>query len=171
MSVTVRSEERFVFLVGATQDDVALWSANLSPAHATLVVCPTLEGLARVIGELAGASEPPRTLEVGRLRLDASGHKAAVGGAPLPLTPCEFKILYQLGRRPGDVIMFDELLRTAWSNGVVLEGDRTVVHSAMKRLRSKLRAARADLLIESIRGVGFRLVVSRDDALTDRNAF
>ncbi|MEW6636386.1 MAG: response regulator, partial [Actinomycetota bacterium] len=56
----------------------------------------------------AEAAEAP--LSVGPLRVDLSRHEASWEGAPLALTPTEFRLLLTLARRPGRVFGRLELL-------------------------------------------------------------
>ncbi|MBS2023005.1 MAG: response regulator transcription factor [Deltaproteobacteria bacterium] len=90
------------------------------------------------------------------LNVDARKRRAAVGDKELHLSRTEFDLLHVLLQAPGKVFERPELLLLVWGNDVVV-GDRTVdVH--VKALRKKLEeAAQAGALIETVRGVGYRL--------------
>jgi DNA-binding response OmpR family regulator len=76
-------------------------------------------------------------------------------GAPVDLTRREFDLLLHLARHPRQVFTRSQLLRAVW--GDALSGDRTVdVHVA--RLRRKLAVP----LLETVRGVGYRLSTTAD---------
>lgn len=93
----------------------------------------------------------------GGLRLDLERREATVEGVDLTLTRLEFDLLALFLQRPGRVLTREHLLEQAW--GYDFAGDTRAVDSAVKRLRSKLRAASepADC-IETVRGVGYRLI-------------
>ncbi len=64
-------------------------------------------------------------------------------------------MLAALAEYPGRVWGFEELNQKVW--GTRFYGGKETIHSAVKRLRRKLARAGADVAVESIRGVGFRL--------------
>jgi two-component system phosphate regulon response regulator PhoB len=87
------------------------------------------------------------------IRIDRVRHRASVDGKDLDLTPTEFRLLESLLRQPGRAFTRTQLMDAAIGEGaIVLE--RTIdVH--VKSLRRKL--GRAAPLIETVRGVGYRL--------------
>jgi len=93
-------------------------------------------------------------LRLGRLVVRLDRWEATWDGEPIPLTRKEFELLAVLAREPGAVVPRDRLIievwRTSWRGA-----NRTLdVHIAT--LRGKL-ADRG--LVETVRGVGFRLAV------------
>jgi DNA-binding response OmpR family regulator len=74
-----------------------------------------------------------------------------VDGRRIDLTPLEFKLLAYFLERPGRVLSRNDLLENVWGDAVYVT-DRTV-DTHIKRLRSKLDTG----LIETVRGVGYRL--------------
>ena len=92
----------------------------------------------------------------GGLLVDPRTRKAAVSGNPLSLSRTEFNLLAVFLRSPGRVFERSQLLDAVWGSDVVV-GDRTVdVH--VKALRRKIEEAGGDpLLVETVRGVGYRL--------------
>jgi two-component system phosphate regulon response regulator PhoB len=90
---------------------------------------------------------------IGDLNLDPVTHRVSWQGAPLKLGPTEFKLLNFLMRHPERVHSRAQLLDKVWGDHVFIE-ERTVdVH--VKRLREALGMAGA--LVETVRGVGYRL--------------
>jgi DNA-binding response OmpR family regulator len=93
------------------------------------------------------------------LRLDLEQRQAAVGETPLDLTRLEFDLLHALLLNAGRVLTRQRLLEQVWGYDYI--GDTRAVDSAVKRLRARLRAAApsaaGDELIESVRGVGYRI--------------
>lgn len=78
------------------------------------------------------------------------------GTVEVTLTPLEFSLLRRLINEPGRVWRFDEIVREVW--GTEHLGDASQVHAVVKRLRAKLARKNAPVVIEAVRGVGFRAV-------------
>ncbi|ATB32473.1 response regulator [Melittangium boletus] len=93
-------------------------------------------------------------LRLGPLLLDTSSHRFFVDGKEVVLTALEFKLLEHLLSRMGRVQSRELLLEEVWGLSSHLE-TRTIDTHIM-RLRDKLGSARAYL--ETVRGVGYRLV-------------
>jgi two-component system phosphate regulon response regulator PhoB len=91
---------------------------------------------------------------VGPIRVDVESHRAFVGEAEIPLTPLEFRLLQTLMSRAGRVQSREQLLSDVWEMSPELETRTVDTH--VKRLREKLGPARD--LLETVRGVGYRLV-------------
>jgi len=90
------------------------------------------------------------------LQLDVDSRVASLDGNTLELTRLEFDLLHQLLLNAGRVLSRERLLEQAWGYDFV--GNTRAVDSAIKRLRTKLRAASADGdMIEAVRGIGYRL--------------
>jgi DNA-binding response OmpR family regulator len=107
----------------------------------------------------AGAEEsdgPPR-LRAGDLVIDPTEHRVTWQGRPLPLTRLERELLAGLASSPDSVRTYEQLFSAAW--GSTYMRDTSVLHSAMKRLRRKLRSVPGDITVETVRGVGYRLVI------------
>ena len=79
-----------------------------------------------------------------------------LGTVEVTLTPLEFSFLRRLINEPGRVWRFDEIVREVW--GTEHLGDASQVHAVVKRLRAKLARKNAPVIIEAVRGVGFRAV-------------
>jgi DNA-binding response OmpR family regulator len=95
----------------------------------------------------------------GRLRIDERRRDAEVDGRPLALTPTEWTLLLPLVRTPGRVVARHELVDLTLGRGVA--GHEHNVDAHMKNLRRKL-ADRAGEIVETVRGVGYRLRLARD---------
>ena len=112
--------------------------------------------VARVHALLRRASlGDPAPLVVGDLRLDLRARRALRGEEPLPLTAREFALLTYLVRRAGRVVSKQEILAGVWDDA--FEGDPNVVEVYVARLRRKLDRAGGSRLIETVRGMGYRL--------------
>jgi DNA-binding response OmpR family regulator len=105
-------------------------------------------------------SEP---LIIGALRIDTGVHEATLGGSNLQLTAGEFALLLALARAHPRVKTRDELLLAVGDRD--LEAFDRSVDVRIATLRRKLGDdARAPRLIETIRGVGYRLRVPGADS-------
>jgi two-component system phosphate regulon response regulator PhoB len=91
---------------------------------------------------------------VGPIRIDVDAHRAFVAEGEIPLTPLEFRLLQTLMSRTGRVQSREQLLSDVWEMSPELETRTVDTH--VKRLREKLGPARE--LLETVRGVGYRLV-------------
>ena len=100
--------------------------------------------------------EEPPLQGPGKLRVDPRTRRATLAGAELALSRTEFNLLAAFLKAPGRVFERSQLLDAVWGSDVVV-GDRTVdVH--VKALRRKLEEAGGDpKLLETVRGVGYRL--------------
>jgi DNA-binding response OmpR family regulator len=95
------------------------------------------------------------TIMLGGARLDLAGRRFRVGDQEITLRTKEFDLLVAFATRPGVVLTRDDLLARVW--GDEFPGDTRTVDVHVSRLRDKLAAA--PLAIETVRSVGYRLVV------------
>jgi len=99
---------------------------------------------------------PTAELTSGDLMLDPGKRAASKGGEALVLTAREFAILEALMRRPGAVITREEILEQAW--GEREEPMSNTVDVLVARLRRKIDTPKRPSRIETVRGMGYRLV-------------
>ena len=76
-------------------------------------------------------------------------------GKVLDLTPKEFHLLQHFLLHPEEVVRRTELLEKVWD--MHFDPESNVVDVHVGNLRRKLRQAAGTDLIETVRGVGFRL--------------
>ncbi|CAH8772157.1 response regulator transcription factor [Paenibacillus dendritiformis] len=132
------------------------------------------ELLARVGAVLRRASsdEPAETEEaddkviaIGDLRIYPEKYEVTLHHELIPLRPKEFEVLLYLVQRPGMVITRDDLMNAVWGFDYI-GGQRTVdVH--VSSLRKKLEMNQRSVQIDSIRGVGYKLVHHKKAHRTD----
>ncbi len=91
----------------------------------------------------------------GALTLDSDTFEATFDGRDLQLTAKEFHLLKALMRRPGNVLSRDQLIDATYGPGFALS-DRTV-DSHLRHIRQKFEEAGAGEVIETVRGIGYRL--------------
>lgn len=113
------------------------------------------ELLARVralIRRAAGQASP--VLRCGELSLDTRSGRVTLGGQPVALTSHEYKVLDYLMHRPGAVVSRTELTEHIYAQDA--DRDSNTIEVFVGRLRKKLPPG----LIETVRGLGYRLVVA-----------
>jgi DNA-binding response OmpR family regulator len=103
----------------------------------------------------AGPSAVKAEVVVGDLVIQPSERMARQGPAELDLRTKEFDLLLALASRPGAVLERESLLRQVWGRDYDVDSRTLDVH--INRLRSRLATGHVE--IETIRGVGYRLVV------------
>ena len=103
-----------------------------------------------------GAPERPTVLTAGDLELDPASHRVVRAGQELTLTPREFGVLEFLMRNRGTVVSKSEIVRSVWDTNY--EGDDNIVEVYIGYLRRKIDLPVSGQRIETVRGVGYRLV-------------
>ncbi|SFE93450.1 DNA-binding response regulator, OmpR family, contains REC and winged-helix (wHTH) domain [Actinacidiphila alni] len=113
--------------------------------------------------DVTGAEQSPRggpgpqenaKLLLGPVTIELSTRRVTVEGALIALTRKEFDLLSLLAKRPGVVFRREQIISEVWRTAWEGTGRTLEVHVAS--LRSKLRTP---AMIETVRGVGYRLVV------------
>jgi two-component system OmpR family response regulator len=111
------------------------------------------ELLARVralIRRASGQASP--VLRCGAVTLDTRSSRVTVDGQPVTLTSHEYKVLDYLMHRPGTVVSRTELTEHIYAQDQ--DRDSNTIEVFVGRLRKKLPGE----LIETVRGLGYRLV-------------
>jgi len=108
----------------------------------------------RHLQQAARPGEP--VLEVGALRIDLSRREVTLGGAPVRLTPIEYRLLALLARHAGRVLTHRQILREVWGPGQEAQTHYLRVYMAQLRRKLEAESARPRLLITEP-GVGYRL--------------
>jgi two-component system phosphate regulon response regulator PhoB len=104
------------------------------------------------------AGEP---MTYGPLTIDPVRHEVSVSGKAIKMGLAEFKLLKFLIGHPDRVFSRAQLLDSVWGDHVFIE-ERTVdVH--VLRLRKALQLADAQHLVQTIRGMGYRLSLRSPD--------
>ncbi|MGB9225863.1 response regulator transcription factor [Mycobacterium sp.] len=103
-----------------------------------------------------GAPERPVILTAGSLSLDPARHTVERGSTPIALTPREYGVLEFLMRNRDMVVTKAEILHNVWD--AHYEGPDNVVEVYVGYLRRKIDVPFGTNTIETIRGVGYRLL-------------
>ncbi|HET6353868.1 response regulator transcription factor [Streptomyces sp. NPDC002659] len=104
-------------------------------------------------GDDAAAAGSEDALRLGQVTIELPTRRVSVDGETVQLTRKEFDLLALLAQRPGVVFRREQIISEVWRTSWEGTGRTLEVHVAS--LRSKLRMP---ALIETVRGVGYRLV-------------
>ncbi len=94
-------------------------------------------------------------LRLGPMALDAVRQTVTVAETPVDLSPTEFRILEYLMHRSRRVVSKRELLEHLYD--FTWEHHSNVIEAHVSNLRRKLRLGTSSLLLETLRGRGYRL--------------
>lgn len=103
-----------------------------------------------------GGHERPATLHVGELRLDPALHRAWRSSNELTLSPKEMALLELFMRHPDEVITRTQILEHVWD--FAYDGLSNVVDQYVSYLRKKIDKPFGRDDLQTVRGVGYRLV-------------
>jgi DNA-binding response OmpR family regulator len=105
-----------------------------------------------------GPARLPPVLAHGPLTMDPGRHRCTLSGEPLDLTPREFALLRYLMAHPSATLSKQDLLDHVWGEN---DSDHNVVQVYVSALRRKIDPPDDASLIETVRGVGYRLADAR----------
>ena len=97
---------------------------------------------------------PPRPAD--GLRVDETSRDVTLDGRPVDLTAKEFDLLAFLARHPRQVFTRAQLLQHVWGSAQGWQGEATVTEH-VHRLRHKLGPDGGRPIVQTVRGVGYRL--------------
>jgi two-component system, OmpR family, response regulator MtrA len=124
-----------------------------------VLMCSDIGELRDMITESAQEAEVVRPLadkvRFGDLTVDVVQHQVAWRGENVVLTRLEHRLITRLASPPVEVWPYERLFAAVWDSAYL--GDSSILHSAVKRLRQKLRALDEGPVVETVRGIGYRL--------------
>ena len=154
-----RADSRLPVLVVGVDDDsaaVRYYRAGADVAlpseSSPLLVAAGLEALARRAGP-----QESRVIRVGSLTVDRDARTAQVDSRAVNLTRLEFDLLATLVSEPRRTFTRAELTREVWDFDPQAAGPSRTVNGHAHRLRQKLDQAGAEPMVQTVRGVGWRL--------------
>lgn len=109
----------------------------------------------RYASAFAPAASTKAERRFGEMVLDNETQRVRVGGETLSLRPVEFQLLTHLVGAPGRVFTRQQLVSVLCDSEDVME---RVIDVHVMRLRLSLAQAGAKPMIETVRGIGYRLV-------------
>jgi DNA-binding response OmpR family regulator len=95
-------------------------------------------------------------MQVGHLKVNLITREVRLGEEKVDLTVREFSLLELLMRSPGRVFTRTQILEHVW--GYDFDPQTNVVDVYVRRLRSKVDVKPNAALIETVRGVGYRMI-------------
>ncbi len=116
---------------------------------------PELAARVRALLRRPTATRSP-IVTLGDVRLDPASHTVWRGNVVIPMTAREFSLLHELMIRPGEVVRRSDLLESVWDANY--DGLSNVVDVHVANLRRKLDLPGSPAPIETVRGVGYRMV-------------
>jgi two-component system, OmpR family, phosphate regulon response regulator PhoB len=117
----------------------------------------------RTVKHAGGTDKAEQAFVLRNLRVDEVSHRIYVDDAEVHISALEMRVLVHLFQSPGRMLTRRALLTEVW--GYHPDVASRTVDTHIKRLRDKLGAA-ADLL-QTVRGVGFRLADPRASGLRE----
>jgi len=147
--------ERMILVTARSAMTDRIFGRTSGPGHEVIGPCWPSTGLAQVnaarprIGRLEG-----QVHRIDELVIDTRAVRARYGRHVLPFTPAEFRLTACLAAAPGRAFSRAELLATALPGSGALE---RVVDAHLASVRRKLEAAGGRGLLQTVRGVGYRL--------------
>ena len=103
-----------------------------------------------------GSSPRPTALRCGLLSLDPATHAVAWGSEPIELSSREFALLEFLLHRAGEVVQRSTIRRHVWG-GEISDQHSNIIDAYVKSLRDKIDRRFGVPVIDTVRGVGYRL--------------
>jgi len=148
-----------VLALGADDDSAAVryYRAGadlaLPSTSSPLLVAAGLESLAR----RTGSEQRRQVVRVGSLTVDCDARTAEVEQRAVKLTRLEFDLLQTLASQPRRTFTRAELTREVWGYDPRATGPSRTIDSHAYRLRHKLEQAGTREMVQTVRGVGWRL--------------
>lgn len=109
--------------------------------------------------------EKSTKLTCGDLVLDTVSHNAFRWGKEIELTAREYSLLEYLMRNKGRIVSRSMITQHVWQYN--FDPETNIIDVYIKRLRAKIERPGSPKLLNSIRGVGYRLRESGDAAMPD----
>ncbi|MCM3886932.1 response regulator transcription factor [Frankia sp. R82] len=109
-----------------------------------------------------GADRRPVILAAGPVRLDPAAHRVWRRGAPVDLSAKEFALLHLLLRHPEQVLTRTFIIDHVWDDA--FDATSNIVDQYVRYLRRKIDDPDGESLIETVRGVGYRLHLPPESA-------
>lgn len=94
-------------------------------------------------------------IELGNIAVIESEYTVLVDGQEMYFPRKEFELLFILFKNYPNVLTRDALIETVW--GYDFEGDERTVDVHIKRIRKRLSQVNAQIEIETVRGVGYKV--------------
>jgi len=107
-----------------------------------------------VLRRYAAGQRPGKLIEAGNLQIDLARREVKIAGNPVKMRTKEFELLLAFAQNPGIVMTRERLLEMIWDTDYY--GETRTVDIHINHVRDRI--AGADVSIETVRGVGYKLV-------------
>ncbi len=131
------------------------------PFHYEIVLAKIRSHLRRTYGEYATKQEE-RTIKLGKLSLYLERLELHTASHQIPLQKRECTILELLMNHAPKVVTREQLLEELWDDQAFV--DENTLNVNMTRVRKKLQDYEVDSTIETVRGAGYRFVLSAEES-------
>lgn len=136
------------------------WPELVQTVHKPLTSQRLAEALETMLGVAHAATEASQSLTVGPVTVELAAHRVVIEqdsgpAVPLELGELQYRLLLLLMSHSEEALTRQTLHDQIWGSDAMID-ERTVdVH--VKRLRERLRAAGVDYLLQTVRGIGYRI--------------
>ncbi|VTQ00159.1 winged helix-turn-helix domain-containing protein [Sphingobacterium daejeonense] len=90
--------------------------------------------------------------------LDPDSRQVTVNEKIIPLNRKEFDLFYYFILRPNKLLEKTSLVESVWGDHTDQADNLDFIYSQIKNIRKKLKEAEADMDIQAVYGVGYKLV-------------
>lgn len=99
-------------------------------------------------------------VEIGNIQVDVTNQTVVIAGKPVTLNRKEFAILMYLISNKGRLVHKTALAEHVWGDNIDESDNFEFIYSQIKNLRKKMNDLESGIEIQSIYGVGYKLVES-----------
>ena len=115
-----------------------------------------MKAVLRRYGKGDGADSGIKPVMVGENRVELESGKVYRNGEEIILTAMEYKLLLTFLKNRGQILTRGQILNNIWDEGGEFVNDNTL-SVYVKRLRKKLNDTEENALIQTVRGLGYRM--------------
>jgi DNA-binding response OmpR family regulator len=101
-----------------------------------------------------------KSIDLGNIKIQIDEREVFVNGRPLSFNRKEFDILVYFVSNKNRLINKTALAERIWGDYIDQADDFEFIYSQIKNLRKKLRDAGADIEIQAVYGIGYKLVLN-----------
>lgn len=99
-------------------------------------------------------------LQIGNTHINSVDMEITINQKTMLLPKKEFALLDYLMRNKDKVLQRDKIIEVVW--GIDFEGDERTLDVHIKRIRKRLEKLESDVLIKTVRGVGYKSVLAHE---------
>lgn len=99
-------------------------------------------------------------LQIGNTHINSVDMEITINQKTMLLPKKEFALLDYLMRNKDKVLQRDKIIEVVW--GIDFEGDEQTLDVHIKRIRKRLEKLESDVLIKTVRGVGYKAVLAHE---------